>query len=414
MSQIYKKSKTERENGILPFLKLEIKNPFMSMELKIKKSKNIINNETYKLIDSFNIFKLERNPQIKLVQTRRLSTKLDKKKIVKMNNNIAISENNSFFKEKLKDMKSLDNKTKKYKQIKIKNFKLSSKRERYISLLKKYNLNDIKLKTKIIDDSKTNNNTLSTKPNKSTSNVVTENQIKDSKSTTQRLKPKKIKILKKDFNKSFSKFLSIEKTLNDTKKDTLHIIQRIKRYKVISDRETQNLSDTFQKKEESIKKVDNLINEENDNKNRITDIDYNKLLGPLNKTNSQMFQKIKINQKQNGQIWLKQSTANMIKFGQYFNRMDDEQFFKQRKKIIKKFAAIEKDSDIIDGIKTERCRYNYGKGIKKNNKIITKLAEDNLDFFRNVSKKFNNSLIFSQNFYLFLFLINNILYIYSV
>ena len=392
MSQIYKKSKTERENGILPFLKLEIKNPFMSMELKIKKSKNIINNETYKLIDSFNIFKLERNPQIKLVQTRRLSTKLDKIKIVKMNNNIAISENNSFFKEKLKDMKSLDNKTKKYKQIKIKNFKLSSKRERYISLLKKYNLNDIKPKTKIIDDSKTNNNTLSTKPNKSTSNVVTENQIKDSKSTTQRLKPKKIKILKKDFmNKSFSKFLSIEKTLNDTKKDTLHIIQRIKRYKVISDRETQNLSDTFQKKEESIKKVDNLINEENDNKNRITDIDYNKLLGPLNKTNSQMFQKIKINQKQNGQIWLKQSTANMIKFGQYFNRMDDEQFFKQRKKIIKKFAAIEKDSDIIDGIKTERCRYNYGKGIKKNNKIITKLAEDNLDFFRNVSKKFNNS-----------------------
>ena len=391
MSQIYKKSKTERENGILPFLKLEIKNPFMSMELKIKKSKNIINNETYKLIDTFNIFKLERNPQIKLVQTRRLSTKLDKIKIVKMNNNIAISENNSFFKEKLKDMKSLDNKTKKYKQIKIKNFKLSSKRERYISLLKKYNLNDIKLKTKIIDDSKTNNNTLSTKPNKSTSNVVTENQIKDSKSTTQRLKPKKIKILKKDFNKSFSKFLSIEKALNDTKKDTLHIIQRIKRYKVISDRETQNLSDTFQKKEESIKKVDNLINEENDNKNRITDIDYNKLLGPLNKTNSQMFQKIKINQKQNGQIWLKQSTANMIKFGQYFNRMDDEQFFKQRKKIIKKFAAIEKDSDIIDGIKTERCRYNYGKGIKKNNKIITKLAEDNLDFFRNVSKKFNNS-----------------------
>ena len=391
MSQIYKKSKTERENGILPFLKLEIKNPFMSMELKIKKSKNIINNETYKLIDSFNIFKLERNPQIKLVQTRRLSTKLDKIKIVKMNNNIAISENNSFFKEKLKDMKSLDNKTKKYKQIKIKNFKLSSKRERYISLLKKYNLNDIKLKTKIIDDSKTNNNTLSTKPNKSTSNVVTENQIKDSKSTTQRLKPKKIKILKKDFNKSFSKFLSIEKTLNDTKKDTLHIIQRIKRYKVISDRETQNLSDTFQKKDESIKKVDNLINEENDNKNRITDIDYNKLLGPLNKTNNQMFQKIKINQKQNGQIWLKQSTANMIKFGQYFNRMDDEQFFKQRKKIIKKFAAIEKDSDIIDGIKTERCRYNYGKGIKKNNKIITKLAEDNLDFFRNVSKKFNNS-----------------------
>lgn len=391
MSQIYKKSKTERENGILAFLKLEIKNPFMSMELKIKKSKNIINNETYKLIDSFNIFKLERNPKIKLVQTRRLSTKLDKIKIVKTNNNIAISENNSFFKEKLKDMKSLDNKTKKYKQIKIKNFKLSSKRERYISLLKKYNLNDIKLKTKIIDDSKTNNNTLSTKPNKSTSNVVTENQIKDSKSTTQRLKPKKIKILKKDFNKSFSKFLSIEKTLNDTKKDTLHIIQRIKRYKVISDRETQNLSDTFQKKEESIKKVDNLINEENDNKNRITDIDYNKLLGPLNKTNSQMFQKIKINQKQNGQIWLKQSTANMIKFGQYFNRMDDEQFFKQRKKIIKKFAAIEKDSDIIDGIKTERCRYNYGKGIKKNNKIITKLAEDNLDFFRNVSKKFNNS-----------------------
>ena len=96
-----------------------------------------------------------------------------------------------------------------------------------------------------------------------------------------------------------------------------------------------------------------------------------------------------MNQKTKRQIWLKESTVNLIKFSQYFNLMEDEQFFRQRKKIIKKFADIEKESDIIDGIQTERInKSNLGKGIKKNNKIIKQIVENNFDFYKNVSKKY--------------------------
>ena len=144
-----------------------------------------------------------------------------------------------------------------------------------------------------------------------------------------------------------------------------------------------------QKKEESIKKIQDLIDNENLKKNRITRINYNKILGPLHKEKDNLLKKMDLNQKAKRQIWLKESTVNLIKFGQYFNLMDDEQFFRQRKKIIKKFADIEKESDIIDGIQTERInKTNLGKGIKKNNQIIKQIVENNFDFYKNVSKKF--------------------------
>ena len=159
---------------------------------------------------------------------------------------------------------------------------------------------------------------------------ISETQIKNSNSITNTFNAKKSKIPKKLFNKSFSKFFSIEKALYDTQKSSINIIKRINRYKALSQRENQNMTDNLQKREDSLKKIEDLIDEENSKKNRISKINYQKILGPLNKSNDLNLKKIKINQKATGQIWVKQSTANLLKFGQYFNKMDDAQFFKQK------------------------------------------------------------------------------------
>ena len=396
MNKINRKSITERENNLLPFLKLHTKDePPIFLDLSIRKSKNIINNETFKLVDEFKILKFKKSFRNSLLQPNKIfKTNVENKNIQKLisNNKIETSEDNLYLKEKLKNVNTSENKNTKYK--KIKNFNLSSGRDRYLSLIKKYQFSQIKRKDNLLDDSKTSNNNTSvlTKQNKSSSNALTyETHINKTKSISKILTTKR-KITKKDLNKSFSKLFALEKELCDTRKNSINIIKRIKKYKSILNKENKIMSNKLNKNEESMKKIDDLIEEENTKNNKITSINYNKILGPLNKVDEAInLKKINLNKSINGQIWLKQSTANMIRFGQYFNRLDDEQFFKQRKKIINKFAAIEKDSDIIDGIRTERNSFNnFGKGIKKNNKIITKLAEKNFDFFKNVSKKFDN------------------------
>ena len=283
-------------------------------------------------------------------------------------------------------MKTTSNKSFKYK--KIKNIKLSSVRDKYISLIKKFKNNDEKKQNNSLSESKINNSKI-LKLNKSNSNLKIDiPQINNPASILDTSKTSESKQFKKALNKTFSKINTLSKTLKDTQRKSLKIIKNIKRFKLISKKENENMTDIINRRDELLQKIEDLMDEENSKKNRITRINYNKILGPLNKAKDNSLKKIDLSKKLSRQIWLKKSTANMIKFGQYFNMMDDEQFFKERKKIIRKFADIEKESDIIDGIKTERSRPNFGQAIKKNNQIIKQLAENNFDFFQNVSKKF--------------------------
>ena len=389
MDKIKLNLKTDNENSILPFLNVQIKDAKLPMDISIRRSKNIINRETSKLVDEFQLLNfqnnlrgqnasrssinLKENPEFK--QFRRIQT----------NNNIYTSENNLFLKKQIINMKSSGNNIPKYRLIK--NIKLSSRRDKYISLIKKYK--DIDDKNKSLSESKVNSSKI-LKQNNSNSNLkIDSSQINNTSSVSNTLKTYNNNISKKQINKTFSKINTLEKTLKDTQKNSMKIIKKIKRYKILSKKENENITDIIQHKEESIKKIQDLIDNENLKINRITRINYNKILGPLHKEKDNLLKKMDLNQKAKRQIWLKESTVNLIKFGQYFNLMDDEQFFRQRKKIIKKFADIEKESDIIDGIQTERInKTNLGKGIKKNNQIIKQIVENNFDFYKNVSKKF--------------------------
>ena len=389
MDKIKLNLKTDNENSILPFLNVQIKDAKLPMDISIRRSKNIINRETSKLVDEFQLLNFQNNLRGQNTSRSSINLKenpeLKKFRRIQTNNNIYTSENNLFLKKQIINMKSSGNNIPKYRLIK--NIKLSSGRDKYISLIKKYK--DIDDKNKSLSESKVNSSKI-LKQNNSNSNLkIDSSQINNTSSVSNTLKTYNNNISKKQINKTFSKINTLEKTLKDTQKNSMKIIKKIKRYKILSKKENENITDIIQHKEESIKKMQDLIDNENLKKNRITRINYNKILGPLHKEKDNLLKKMDLNQKAKRQIWLKESTVNLIKFGQYFNLMDDEQFFRQRKKIIKKFADIEKESDIIDGIQTERInKTNLGKGIKKNNQIIKQIVENNFDFYKNVSKKF--------------------------
>ena len=382
---------SDNENSILPFLGMQIFDAKIPMDISIRRSKNIINRETFKLVDEFKMLNLKNNfkikNELKSGQPKKENSEINRLKRIRINNSsISTSDDNLYLKQKFKKMKTTSNKSFKYK--KIKNIKLSSVRDKYISLIKKFKNNDEKKQNNSLSESKINNSKI-LKLNKSNSNLKIDiPQINNPASILDTSKTSESKQFKKALNKTFSKINTLSKTLKDTQRKSLKIIKNIKRFKLISKKENENMTDILNRRDELLQKIEDLMDEENSKKNRITRINYNKILGPLNKAKDNTLKKIDLSKKLSRQIWLKKSTANMIKFGQYFNMMDDEQFFKERKKIIRKFADIEKESDIIDGIKTERSRPNFGQAIKKNNQIIKQLAENNFDFFQNVSKKF--------------------------
>ena len=382
---------SDNENSILPFLGMQIFDAKIPMDISIRRSKNIINRETFKLVDEFKMLNLKNSfkikNELKSGQPKKENSEINRLKRIRINNSsISTSDDNLYLKQKFKKMKTTSNKSFKYK--KIKNIKLSSVRDKYISLIKKFKNNDEKKQNNSLSESKINNSKI-LKLNKSNSNLKIDiPQINNPASILDTSKTSESKQFKKALNKTFSKINTLSKTLKDTQRKSLKIIKNIKRFKLISKKENENMTDIINRRDELLQKIEDLMDEENSKKNRITRINYNKILGPLNKAKDNTLKKIDLSKKLSRQIWLKKSTANMIKFGQYFNMMDDEQFFKERKKIIRKFADIEKESDIIDGIKTERSRPNFGQAIKKNNQIIKQLAENNFDFFQNVSKKF--------------------------
>ena len=46
-------------------------------------------------------------------------------------------------------------------------------------------------------------------------------------------------------------------------------------------------------------------------------------------------------------VWIKKSTANLISFGKAFQKMDDEIFYKDHKRIIGVYPGIEREANIL-------------------------------------------------------------------
>ena len=56
---------SDNENSILPFLGMQIFDAKIPMDISIRRSKNIINRETFKLVDEFKMLNLKNSFKIK-------------------------------------------------------------------------------------------------------------------------------------------------------------------------------------------------------------------------------------------------------------------------------------------------------------------------------------------------------------
>ena len=263
MDKIKLNLKIDNENSILPFLNVQIKDAKLPMDISIRRSKNIINRETSKLVDEFQLLNFQNNLRGQNASSSSINLKenpeLKKFRRIQTNNNIYTSENNLFLKKQIINMKSSGNNIPRYRLIK--NIKLSSGRDKYISLIKKYK--DINDKNKSLSESKVNSSKI-LKQNNSNSNLkIDSSQINNTSSVSNTLKTYNNNISKKQINKTFSKINTLEKTLKDTQKNSMKIIKKIKRYKILSKKENENITDIIQHKEESIKKIQDLIDNEN-------------------------------------------------------------------------------------------------------------------------------------------------------
>jgi len=76
-------------------------------------------------------------------------------------------------------------------------------------------------------------------------------------------------------------------------------------------------------------------------------------------------------------IWIKKSTANLITFGKVSQMMKDEQFYKERKRIIGNYLNYEKEADLyVKKKENEKNSFRSERGIKNLIKIDELLAQN--------------------------------------
>ncbi len=375
---------TSEKFSYLPFLRIKVKDN-VSFNNNIKETSQIIKSQTYKLLDGYEPDKIRqkiRSDSISKGHNENSEVTIKKINILDLKRKL-MKSNNNFMKSK-----------------KIKNNKFVSIKDRYRDLLKRYKfrgVNKHNLETTNLTNQKSNlSNSLTSNTDalikKSFSYILTPPYSGDTK---------KMNTLDNDNNNTTkSNIMKIEKTLHETKINSKDIIEKIKSYntnKKIKDPCIQlniNKSARLLKKFESFKK--NKGNENNKKEKKyakIKKINYYKLFDPINKVSNVPLKRIILNRKESKEfVWIKKSTANLILFGQSYQKLDDDSFFKQRKKILESYPLLTKDANMIKVMERDRewKKLNVGGNLRKNIKTINELMDNNLILFRKIYGKVND------------------------
>lgn len=378
-----KLANTSEKFSYLPFLRIKVKDN-VSFNNNIKETSQIIKSQTYKLLDGYEPDKIRqkiRSDSISKGHNENSEVTIKKINILDLKRKL-MKSNNNFMKSK-----------------KIKNNKFVSIKDRYRDLLKRYKfrgVNKHNLETTNLTNQKSNlSNSLTSNTDalikKSFSYILTPPYSGDTK---------KMNTLDNDNNNTTkSNIMKIEKTLHETKINSKDIIEKIKSYntnKKIKDPCIQlniNKSARLLKKFESFKK--NKGNENNKKEKKyakIKKINYYKLFDPINKVSNVPLKRIILNRKESKEfVWIKKSTANLILFGQSYQKLDDDSFFKQRKKILESYPLLTKDANMIKVMERDRewKKLNVGGNLRKNIKTINELMDNNLILFRKIYGKVN-------------------------
>ena len=183
-------------------------------------------------------------------------------------------------------------------------------------------------------------------------------------------------------NSTYSNIRKLTSMLKDTNNTSIMIEKVLKNYS--QDTSFKNYHQKILEKSlKQSKSQDELMGKPEMNMREIFDKNDSNLDHELKQVKSKKGNNI------NKLAWVKKSTANLIDFGQLSQSMNDEQFYKERRRIIGNYRNYEKEADIyIKKLKNEKPNFKSIVGYN-NLKKIDELLEQNSQLIKNIYKKYN-------------------------
>ena len=363
--------------------------PFFKMSLKNTKKKNDISSRMNR-----SLIYLSKETELLVLGNNYLSQKQQNKN----NNKSEINKQNTqeenidiFNKENKEKEKTAQTSTKKIK--KIKQTKLKSSKDYLTQRLNKVILRG-KNKKRLLNISSLNSdsskmNNLSVKQyysnntyrkNDSTNNelstmrnILSKNQ--DMESSEKHLF-QKVLSNKRVKNNTYRNISRLSSLLNDTSKKFIILNMKLKDYTKENSFKNikKNILDKSLKQSKSQENMD------------LKKINFKKIFDKKDSVLDKPMVQIK-DEKKNRMIWIKKSTANLLSFGKVSNSMKDEQFYKERKRIIESYLNYEKAADLyVSKKESEKNSFRNERGYKNLRKIDELLAQ-NKELIKNILKK---------------------------
>ena len=364
--------------------------PFIKMSLKNNKMNNISKRMNKSLIY------LSKETELLVLGNNNLSEKQEKKNLNKTTVDTQnTKEDIEIFYFKNKNKKKEDTKKSNEKSIKkINNTKLISSTDYLKQKLNKIMLrekNKNKNKNKLTNIYSMNSNSTilnnlnmkhyystntyrkseNTSEKNTTKNYLSKNKNEESYSErslfSRILSSKKIK---KSTYRNISRLSSL---LNDTSKKYIMLNMKLKNYS--QENSFKNIKKSFYDKSLQPSKSQENMDSQKINLRKIFDNNDNILNKPLKQIKDV---------RKNRMIWIKKSTANLLAFGKVSQLMKDEQFYKERKRIIGSYLKYEKEADLyIKKKESEKNSFRNEQGIKNMRKIDELLAQ-NHELLKNI------------------------------
>ena len=401
----YRKSKL-----ILPFLKVNIENinELNNLQNKVEKSNSLINSHTDKLL----ITGFEGDEEdFKKCYKKKKTIKVNNIEYIKKQNlNKLLIKDDYLGPIKLTKIKEFNvtkrQKNKIMEKIKqLKNLKKSHSRNNNFYQIEKINnkiennnnsLNNI---SSIINVNNINSNNSTTNIhniNSSISNNFDNNSVISLKGSyflhknNSHRNLSMIKTIKNDNSMNLNKFITLRDFLTNTVNNLKEINEKIKLF-IRKNDTIKNMNYNSYKKNNNKSKNIKIKTFYKYRKNNCEAID--EVLNPLQKkAKDELLKQIKKDEGPNIQnIWIKRSTANLVSFGKSFQSLDDDLFYRERKRIISKYPLLEKDANIPVPFqkKDDIIKKFYKIKLKKNSRLIKDLNYNNKRLVYEIQKKNN-------------------------
>ena len=357
--------------------------PFIKMSLKNSKMNNISKRMNKSLIY------LSKETELLVLGNNNLSEKQEKKNLNKTAENIQNTNEDLelfYFKNKNKNKKKEDtNKPKEKSKKKIRNTKLISSSDYLKQKLNRViEKNKNKNKNKITNVSSMNSNSTllnnlsmksmkhyyPTNTNRKNENTSEKNTVRnlfsknhEEENSSERTLFTRVLSSKKIKNSTYRNIARISSLLNDTSKKYIMLNMKLKNYS----------------QENSIKNIKKSLYDKSLQQSKSMDIkkiNFKTIFDEKDNIIDKPLKQIK-DVRKNRMIWIKKSTANLLTFGKVSQLMKDEQFYKERKRIIGNYLKYEKEADLyIKKRESEKNSFRSEKGIKNMRKIDELLAQN--------------------------------------